>query len=139
MLGGDLRGSDDHFGIHQFLVELGILAILVRRCHQCVALVLKPLPKPQLVLCRAQELGNVLGMLFAIVEDQKYFRLDDGTQQTTSALNIVETVKRGKRGCSAGGVARGSRRHVAVDPCSCPQATDHTPQMAGGLATQPLG
>ena len=62
-----LRGGDDDFGIDQFLVKLGVLALLVGGCNQGVALVFQPLPDTELILGCSEELRYLLGVLSALV------------------------------------------------------------------------
>lgn len=65
---GVLRSGDDDFGINQFLVELGVLALLVRGSHQGVSLIFKPLSNTQLVLSGSEKAWLVFGMLMALDE-----------------------------------------------------------------------
>ncbi len=51
--GQHARGGDDDLGVYKLLVELGVLAFLVRCRYEGVALVLEPLADAQLVLGRA--------------------------------------------------------------------------------------
>lgn len=46
----DLRSGDDDFGINEFLVKLGVLALLVRGGDQSVTLILEPLSDAEFVL-----------------------------------------------------------------------------------------
>lgn len=55
----DVRSGDDDFGIDELLVELGVLALLVRGGYQSVALVLEPLAEAELVFCGAEKFGNL--------------------------------------------------------------------------------
>jgi hypothetical protein len=57
--GASLRSGDDDFGVDQLLVKLGVGALLVRRGHQRVALVLEPLADAELVLGGAEEGGDL--------------------------------------------------------------------------------
>ena len=61
-----LRRCNDNFGVSQFLVEFGILALLVGRGNQCVPLVFEPFPDTQLVLGRPQKLWDVSGVLVSL-------------------------------------------------------------------------
>jgi hypothetical protein len=49
----DVRCSDNDLSVYELLVELGVLAFLVRRCYEGVALIFKPFADAQLVLRRA--------------------------------------------------------------------------------------
>ena len=62
----DVRRGDDDLGVDEMLVELGVLALLVRRRDERVALLLDPLPDAQLVLSRSEELRLLLGVLAAL-------------------------------------------------------------------------
>lgn len=73
--GGGIRGGDDDLGVDELLVEFGVLALLVRGGDESVALVLEPLADAQLVLGGAQEFGDLLGVLAAVVEDEENFDL----------------------------------------------------------------
>jgi hypothetical protein len=61
-----LRSSDDDLSVNKLLIELAVLALLVRGGHKSVALLLDPLPQTKLVLCCAQQTRLLLGMLFAL-------------------------------------------------------------------------
>ena len=58
--GPDLRSGDDDLGINKLLVELGVLAFLVRCGNEGVALILEPLADAELVLGGAQQLRDLL-------------------------------------------------------------------------------
>ena len=45
-----LRGGDNDFSVDQFLVKLGVFALLVGGCNQGMALVFQPLPDTELIL-----------------------------------------------------------------------------------------
>ena len=62
----DSRRCDDDFGIHELLIELAVLALLVRGRHERVTLVLKPFPDPELVLRCPEQTGFLVGMLLAL-------------------------------------------------------------------------
>lgn len=49
----DVRRCDDNLGIYELLVELGVLAFLVRRRYESVSLVFEPFSDAQLILSRA--------------------------------------------------------------------------------------
>jgi hypothetical protein len=49
----DVRCSDNDLSVYELLVELGVLAFLVRCCYEGVALIFKPFADTQLVLRRA--------------------------------------------------------------------------------------
>jgi hypothetical protein len=49
----DVRRCDDNLRVYELLIELGVLAFLVRRRYEGVALVFKPFADAQLVLRRA--------------------------------------------------------------------------------------
>ena len=40
----NLRGRDDNFGVYELLIELGILALLVRSGHESMTVALEPFP-----------------------------------------------------------------------------------------------
>jgi hypothetical protein len=48
-----VRRCDDDLGVYKLLVELGVLAFLVRRRDESVSLVFEPFADAQLVLGRA--------------------------------------------------------------------------------------
>lgn len=48
----DSRGCDDDFSIDQFLIELGVLTLLIGGSDQSVALILEPFPDSKLILGR---------------------------------------------------------------------------------------
>lgn len=61
-----LRSGDDDLGVDELLVELAVLALLVRGGDKSVTLLLNPLPQTKLVLSRAQKLRLLLGVLVAL-------------------------------------------------------------------------
>ena len=61
-----LRCGDDDLSVNKLLVELAVLAVLVGGRHKSVALVLNPLPDPELVLGRPEQSRLVLGVLVAL-------------------------------------------------------------------------
>ena len=62
----NVRSCDDDLRVRELLVELAVLALLVRGPHQRVALVLEPFPDPELVLRCPEQAGFLVGMLFAL-------------------------------------------------------------------------
>jgi hypothetical protein len=60
----DLRRCDNDLSINQLLVELRVLALLVRGRDQGVALILEPFADAQLVLSRAEQLGDLSSVIF---------------------------------------------------------------------------
>lgn len=86
----DLRGGDDDLGVNQFLVELGVLALLVGSGDQGVALLLDPLPQTELVLGRTKELGLLLRVLTALRRE----RLSAPTTGSTSPA--IASIARGR-------------------------------------------
>jgi hypothetical protein len=62
----DVRCGDDDLRVDQLLVELGVLALLVRSGNECVALVLDPLADAELVLGRSEKVGFLLSVLAAL-------------------------------------------------------------------------
>ena len=52
----NIRGSDDDFGVDEFLVKLGVLALLVGGGDKSVTLVLKPFANTELVLSGTEQL-----------------------------------------------------------------------------------
>lgn len=58
----DVRGGDDDLCVNKVLVKLGVLALLVGRGDELVALLLNPLPDTELVLGGSEELGLLLGV-----------------------------------------------------------------------------
>lgn len=63
-----VEGSgDDDLGVHEFLVEGRVLALLVGGGHQGVALFLDPLAQTKLVLGGTEETGLLLGVLAALL------------------------------------------------------------------------
>lgn len=58
----DVRCGDDDLCVNKVLVELGVLALLVGRGDELVALLLNPLPDAELVLSRSEKLGLLLGV-----------------------------------------------------------------------------
>ena len=75
MRSGCSRRSNDDLSVNEFLIKLRILAFLVRRCDQGVALILKPFTNAQLVLRGTKKLRDLFSVLLAIVEDEKDFGL----------------------------------------------------------------
>ncbi len=65
----DLRSGDDDFGVNEFLVEFGVLALLVGSGDESVALLFKPFPDAEFVLGRAQELWLLLGVDATLLPD----------------------------------------------------------------------
>ena len=63
----DLRGGDDDLCVDELLVELGVLALLVRRGDERVALLLDPLADAQLVLSGTEELRLLLSVDAALL------------------------------------------------------------------------
>lgn len=61
-----VRCGDDDLGVNELLIELGVLALLVRRGDESVPLVLDPFPQTKLVLSRAEQSRLLLGMLEAL-------------------------------------------------------------------------
>jgi len=61
-----LRCGNDDLSINKLLVKLAVLALLVGGRHKSVALVLNPLPDPELVLGRPEQSRLVLGVLVAL-------------------------------------------------------------------------
>jgi hypothetical protein len=59
----DVRCGDDDLCIYKLLVELGVLALLVRCGDERVTLFFDPRPDPELVLRRSEEVGFLLRML----------------------------------------------------------------------------
>ena len=66
--GVDLRSGDDDLGVDELLVELGVLALLVRCGDERVALLLNPLADTQLVLSGTEELRLLLSVDAALVK-----------------------------------------------------------------------
>lgn len=69
------RGGDDDFSVDKLLVELAVLALFVRGCHESVALRLDPRAESKLVLGCPEELWDLFCVLMAIVENEEYFAL----------------------------------------------------------------
>ena len=65
-MGVHSRCRDDDFSIDQFLIELGVLALLVGGGDQGVALILEPFPDPELILRCSQKLWYFFGVLAAL-------------------------------------------------------------------------
>lgn len=63
----DLRSGDDDLCVDELLVELGVLALLVRRGDERVALLLDPLADAQLVLSGTEELRLLLSVDAALL------------------------------------------------------------------------
>lgn len=78
----NVRCCDDDLGVHELLVELAVLALLVRGRHKRVALVLEPFPDAELVLRRSEQARLLLGVLVAL-------------QRKWSALKLQEARGRG--------------------------------------------
>lgn len=57
-----IRCGDDDFSVDQFLVELGVLALLVGGGDESVALLFNPLPYAELVLSGSQKIGLLLSV-----------------------------------------------------------------------------
>jgi len=72
---GDLRSGDDDLRIDQFLVEFGVLALLIGGGNEGVALIFEPFPYSQLILRRTDHFSVIGGVLSAIVQDKEYFPL----------------------------------------------------------------
>ena len=90
---GDLRSGDDDLGINQFLIEFGVLALLIGGSNEGMALVLEPFPYPQFILCRPNHFGVVPGVLSAIVKDKKYFSLQLKVLCQFAPLNGLITIQ----------------------------------------------
>ena len=71
----DSRSGDDDLGIDELTVKSAVLALLVAGRHEGVTLILEPFSETELVLGCPEQLGDLLGMLVAIVEDEKNFTL----------------------------------------------------------------
>jgi hypothetical protein len=54
-----VRSGDDDLGVDKLLVELGVLALLVRGGHESVTLVLEPLADAELVLSGTKHFGDL--------------------------------------------------------------------------------
>lgn len=54
-----VRSSDDDLGVDKLLVELGVLALLVRGGHKSMTLVLEPLADAELVLSGTKHFGDL--------------------------------------------------------------------------------
>ena len=89
MIVNNLRSGDDDFGINELLVELGVLALLVRGGDKSVALVLDPFSDTELVLCGSEESWLHFGVLLALcnVSAKRY----EGAKKTIGAQDVVET------------------------------------------------
>ena len=64
-----IRSGDDDLCINEFFIEFTVLAIFIRCGDQCMAFGFEPLSNTQFVLSCSKELGDLFGMLVAVVED----------------------------------------------------------------------
>lgn len=68
----DVRSGDDDLCVNKVLVKLRVLALLVGRGDELVALLLNPFPDTKLVLRGSEELRLLLGVDAALVLSDKF-------------------------------------------------------------------
>ena len=138
--GGNLRRRDDDFGIDELLVKGRVLALLVVRRHERVTRVFEPLPDPELVLDRAQQLrylekrecgGRAMMLaheLSAVCRTDSVFLL---SACCLACIGAPPSMPR--PAIAAGSMELDAMKHSSCGSCSCRQST--LPGPAPGEAT----